>query len=94
MNGNFKDEKVAQIQAHVEEVKKVLLNDLDLLLERQWRLEETIEKAERLKQECNGFKVGARKVKEKERKRNWFWTSTLVGSGMVNVSFCISRNRF
>jgi len=78
-NGKRND-KVAAAKARVEQVKQVLLSDLDSLLEREWRIESVLQATEHLATHSEGFKRTSEDLKWHHRMRSWWTTGILVGS--------------
>jgi vesicle-associated membrane protein 72 len=71
-------DKIGAVQAKTDEVKNIALENLDRLLERQGKLEETVDASERLKEQGGMFQRLSRKQKCLERRRNIFWTIALA----------------
>jgi len=71
-------DKIGAVQAKADEVKDIALQNLDKLLERQGKLEETVDASERLKEQGGLFQRLSRKQKCMERRRNIFWTIVLA----------------
>jgi vesicle-associated membrane protein 7 len=73
-----KDEKIAKIQQNINQVKDVMIQNIDKVLERGERIELLVEKTEILDQHAFKFKRGATQLKRKMWWRNVKWWIILL----------------
>lgn len=82
-------DKVGAVQAKADEVKDIALQNLDKLLERQGRLEDTVEATQKLSDQGSTFARLSRKQKCLERRRNIFWTLVLAICCLVLLAIVV-----
>jgi len=72
------DEKVSKLRAQVEDVKSVMVENVEKVLARGERLDELVDNAARLEESSASFRNTARQVRTHMCMRNAKWTICIV----------------
>ena len=73
-----RDQQVAKLLAQVEDMKQVLGRNINLLLEREHRLDRLVDKSEQLKNETRVFKKRAAQVKQQNKYKNYKYIALIM----------------
>jgi vesicle-associated membrane protein 7 len=69
-NDNPEADKIGKIKEQIDNVKQIMLENLDSIIERGERIDNICDKTEMLKEEAKGFQNNARRLKQKMMCRN------------------------
>lgn len=77
---SLESDKIKKVQTEVSELKEVIINNIDKVIERGEKIEVTSEKAENLNRGAGRFKDGARNL----RRKLW-WKNVRYGCAIVFI---------
>ena len=80
-----KDQQISKLLAQVEDMKHVLGRNINLLLEREQKLDRLVDKSNQLKEETQVFKKRAQQVKKQESYKNYKYAALILFIIMIFI---------
>ena len=80
-----KDQQISKLLAQVEDMKHVLGRNINLLLEREQKLDRLVNKSNQLKEETQVFKKRAQQVKKQESWKNYKYAALILFIIMILI---------
>ena len=80
-----KDQQISKLLAQVEDMKHVLGRNINLLLEREQKLDRLVNKSNQLKEETQVFKKRAQQVKKQESYKNYKYAALILFIIMIFI---------